>query len=514
MAEKSRLFLNLRVLPLLLIGFVLSVHPAAAFVSENSPESKLPTIYLYWMDDPTSTMRVNWIDHDGSFDFGLEYRRVGGSTWHRASVNSRTVPHTDTKIRTARIHGLRSGASYRFRFQDGKQEWKFRTMPGDLSAPVNFVTGGDLYHHHSYMRPISRQAAQTSPMFAAIGGDWAYADGDPAKVNRWFDMMGYWYEDMVTPEGYLIPFVAAIGNHEVTTGFGGRIEDSPFYLTFFQHRNDRTYYALDFSDYLSMMILDSGHIQPVRGEQSAWLRKELIRRLNVPHVFPMYHVPAWPSFRDANHPRSIAVRENWVPLFETYGVELAFENHDHTFKRTVPIRDGEYSEDGVTYIGDGSWGVQTRTPVPASERWFIYKSTDDFHFWQITLYENERIVQAINERGFLLDYFEQEIRQTTLYSGEDFDTPHQIRLGQNYPNPFNPVTIIPFEIGGNDPVHVNIELFTNSGRRVGTLVDGEYFPGSHFVPLDTRRFNLASGTYLYRINAAGYTRVKKMMLIR
>jgi hypothetical protein len=40
-------------------------------------------------------------------------------------------------------------------------------------------------------------------------------------------------------------------------------------------------------------------------------------------------------------------------LFDRYGVQLAFENHDHTFKRTYPLRAGKLDPRGTVYLGDG-----------------------------------------------------------------------------------------------------------------------------------------------------------------
>lgn len=44
-----------------------------------------------------------------------------------------------------------------------------------------------------------------------------------------------------------------------------------------------------------------------------------------------------------------------APLFEEYELTAAFENHDHTYKRTHRIRDGWWIPRGVLYLGDGAW---------------------------------------------------------------------------------------------------------------------------------------------------------------
>ncbi len=52
------------------------------------------------------------------------------------------------------------------------------------------------------------------------------------------------------------------------------------------------YNVLDCGNYLSLLLLDSGHTHPVEGAQTDWLKQTLAARQHVSHVFPVYHVPA------------------------------------------------------------------------------------------------------------------------------------------------------------------------------------------------------------------------------
>ncbi len=90
------------------------------------------------------------------------------------------------------------------------------------------------------------------------------------------------------------------------------------------------------------------------------------------------------------------------------------------------------------------------------------------------------------------------------------DLPREIELFQNYPNPFNPVTVISYQL----PVHseVRLEVFDLLGRRVAVLVDGILEAGAHEAAFDAS--NLASGVYIYRIQAGDFVQSKKMLLMK
>lgn len=93
--------------------------------------------------------------------------------------------------------------------------------------------------------------------------------------------------------------------------------------------------------------------------------------------------------------------------------------------------------------------------------------------------------------------------------------PTAYELQQNYPNPFNPSTVISYSIPRNEKV--KLEVFDMLGRKVATLFSGEQFAGTHSVSWNSNNdfgVSVASGVYLFRIQAGSFTQVKKMMLVR
>ena len=59
---------------------------------------------------------------------------------------------------------------------------------------------------------------------------------------------------------------------------------------------------------------------------------------------------------------------------------------------------------------------------------------------------------------------------------------------------------------------MRLEVFNMLGRRVAVLTDGFQTAGEHAVSFDATR--LASGPYLYRLEAGGQVRTQKMLLVK
>ena len=93
--------------------------------------------------------------------------------------------------------------------------------------------------------------------------------------------------------------------------------------------------------------------------------------------------------------------------------------------------------------------------------------------------------------------------------------PTAFSLSQNYPNPFNPVTTIRFTLP--TPAQVDLSLYNLLGQHVATLVSGLREAGVHALRWDGRDdggVELASGVYLYRLQAGARVETRKLLLLR
>lgn len=95
------------------------------------------------------------------------------------------------------------------------------------------------------------------------------------------------------------------------------------------------------------------------------------------------------------------------------------------------------------------------------------------------------------------------------------DVPKEFALNQNYPNPFNPSTTISFALPKN--TQVKLQVFDILGNLVNTVVNQEMGAGNYQVVwngMDLNGARVASGVYLYRLQAGDFSTVKKMLMVK
>ncbi len=88
--------------------------------------------------------------------------------------------------------------------------------------------------------------------------------------------------------------------------------------------------------------------------------------------------------------------------------------------------------------------------------------------------------------------------------------PSQFNLEQNYPNPFNPTTKIRYSIPQSN--HVSLKVYNSVGQEVATIFEGYQQAGNYYVGFDAT--GLASGIYMYQLQAGSVTLTKKFVLMK
>jgi hypothetical protein len=122
--------------------------------------------------------------------------------------------------------------------------------------------------------------------------------------------------------------------------------------------------------------------------------------------------------------------------------------------------------------------------------------------WTVTAELGETVVLADAPFGISLT--------RKIPTGSEIERAYEFSLNQNYPNPFNPATKIQFTLP--ETVDVRLDVYNIAGQRVATLVNEQREAGAHTVEFDGTR--VASGVYIYRIQAGSFVQTRKMTLIK
>lgn len=371
-------------------------------------------VYLTWQNDPSTTMTIQWLSPPETLEAQVQYQKVGENQWAVVQGVCKPLPlQAPYNINVLELQKLEPDSKYRFKIKNSKDEYYFRTAPENLSETLRFAVGGDIYHDDfEQFEAMTKQVALHDPRFVLMGGDLAYSSSkNNDDFDRWFTFLSVLSKELEDSSGCKIPFLVAIGNHEVMSSkFAQGTDRAPFFYSLFAMPGLQGYNVLRFSDYMSIAILDSGHVNPIAGKQTEWLKSELQKQANILHRFVLYHVSAFPSVTYFRHSvRSRDIRRHWVPLFEQYGIHTVFESHDHAYKRTYPLVNESHVRDGVVYFGDGSWGAKPRKVKPASRTTYLAKSESRYQFLRVDISKTRREFAAITETGEVIDEYEQDV---------------------------------------------------------------------------------------------------------
>ena len=154
-------------------------------------------------------------------------------------------------------------------------------------------------------------------------------------------------------------------------------------------------------------------------------------------------------------------------------------------------------------IYDGTGGNMQNGSFPAR----IGLRSNETTYW-FGLLDDIRIYdRALNQEEVDSLFHEPLVTSLNLTNSK---IPDKFELSQNYPNPFNPTTTIEFTLPNAE--FTTLKIYNIMGEEVATLVSERLTAGKHKNDWDASE--LASGIYLYRIQAGDYVNTKKMILLR
>jgi hypothetical protein len=339
-------------------------------------------VHVQFGADAASQVAVSWAAAAAVSRPRLRLGLASSGYGHSVPAEERSYAEalTGEKVWTyhARLDGLHPDTPYVYEvLNDGAAPvtGMFRTGPkgrsrgfrftsfGDQSVPAAVGLGlGPWTPNAGYIVPA---VESLDPLFHLFNGDLCYANVSDAPVATWASFF-----NNNTRSAANRPWMPAAGNHENEVGNGTQGYLS--YQTRFELPDNGSeefrgnWYAFTVGSIRVISLnnddvcLQDGGFSGYRrdhvptyvsngdnpyingyssGEQKRWLERELARARRsdgIDWIVVCMHQVAMSSahFNGAD----LGIRENWLPLFDRYGVDLVVAGHEHHFERTFPVR--------------------------------------------------------------------------------------------------------------------------------------------------------------------------------
>jgi calcineurin-like phosphoesterase family protein len=258
-----------------------------------------------------------------------------------AAAPGQTAHHAVT------LTGLAAGTLYHYRVAGAgrilAEGHSFSTARGEEDPRFTFAVLGDSGKGNGAQYAVAERIKAIRPDFVLHTGDVVY----PAGAARHFDDRYFRpYRDLIATT----PFFLSLGNHDVATANGQAYLDA-FPLPSNNPAGTKRYYSFEYGN-ARFIALDSNQPCGPGSPMYAWLAAELARPRKF-WTFAFFHHPPYSSGHYGNTP---GLREAWSPLFERSRVAMVFSGHEHSYERTVPIRDFDPAGPGVVYVVTGGGG--------------------------------------------------------------------------------------------------------------------------------------------------------------
>ncbi len=401
---------------LILFSLSLALSPVTV-VAEDLPEG----VHLTWSsNDVHSSMNVSW--GTASADSGdvvlYDDQPRGGDPEeyeHRAEgVNEKVIGEEEKLVGYAHhvtLDGLEPGESYYFVCGSEKggysEEFKFKTIPRDPEK-LHFAAFGDT-RQGALDFPKGRNAvanamASHDPQFIVHSGDFIE---EPFSGDEWQEYLNHVESSYVDSDGYLIPMVPVVGNHEVGGDYGlaRTKKDARVYHSYFNLPNNERWYTLEFSPYFKFFGLNSETYTGPASDQYQWLEEELQEAEDTSWKFSAYHRPSYGEDYGGQGTSS-----KFLPLFDEYHMDVGVEGDFHMYARSQPLNPtdspGKYVpyDQGTVHVIAAGGGAPLYSADPAW--WHATGPISEYSYSIFNASDSSLNMKAYDTDGNVIDKME------------------------------------------------------------------------------------------------------------
>ncbi|HUO37102.1 MAG TPA: fibronectin type III domain-containing protein [Mycobacterium sp.] len=362
--------------------------------SDRSDAPRVGGLHLQFGKDASTEVVVSWHSTEAVTNPRVMLGTPSDGFGKTVQAETRTYRDaksgTEVRVNHARLVNLTPDTDYVYAaVQDGASPelGTVRTAPagraafrftsfGDQGTPTLGKAVGAGFANDNNGSPaagdITAAVERLNPLFNLVNGDLCYASMAQDRIRTWSD----WFENNSRSARYR-PWMPAAGNHDNELGNGpiGYLAYQTYFLLP-DSGSDAEVRGLWYSftagsvrvislqnDDVCYQDAGDSYVRGYSGgAQRRWLEKELADARNdrrVDWIVVCMHQTATSTAN--NNGADLGIRQDWLPLFDRYGVDLVVCGHEHLYERSHPIR--------------GALPADTRTPIPVDTRMDVIDTT-------------------------------------------------------------------------------------------------------------------------------------------
>lgn len=351
----------------------------------------------------------------GAVDFGLDLTYAAGTVSNEALLREQALEMPD----------LLPGTTYFYRVRSGSEvlasNLQFRTRAA-TNQSFRFVVIGDHGQGTPAMYAIADRVNERTDFDTLLTvGDNIYGnpscntDGAPG----WYDP--FWFQ-LYRPTIQRVSAYITLGNHDNDTASGMWSVANFLMPTNAPAPIREKNYSFTFGN-AHFAVIDSDPFQNndtvAMSMITSWLSNDLASA-SQPWKMVFYHHPPYTSL--GSHDDNVRMKSNIVPVMKTYGVQMAFQGHNHHYERINAI-------DGINYLTSGACGAglyATSNRKPYSARLVA-----NIHSYSLVDIQNGLLtLEQYDENGLKIDEFRVDIGHPFSIDGL-IDNPGWLRASNN-----------------------------------------------------------------------------------
>jgi len=281
-------------------------------------------------------------------------------------------------------------------YRMGFQEQVCDPMEKDENQPTsltNFVVAGDFGVNENSLKTLQNMKS-ANPEIILFVGDLSY---DLGGAEEWFDFTQFLENYKIYP---------TIGNMD--------IQEKNTYLKHYGLENP--YYSFDYEN-IHFLSVSTDESTDERLNQIEFLQNDLHSAsidTQIDWIIVFMHKTLYSSETTET---SVNLRNEFQTIFDSYGVDLVINAHQHAYERTKPLLFNNTITDdsicsyvnpnGQIYITVGTGG-HSHSPFDKKAEWSVVQNDNDYGFLNISLLDGGAVLKGefIANSGRVTDTFQ------------------------------------------------------------------------------------------------------------